>query len=85
MNKEIIDLKAIIENNTEEEINPKEWPDYTEREVIELMRIAIHQALVLASEKAKCIDEGDLGGDGEWHPYFIVDKQSILDVEKLMK
>jgi len=82
MNKEVIDLKAIIENNTEEEINPKEWPDYTEREVIELMRIAIHQALVLASEKATTavyfIGDSRVGT-------YIVDKQSILDVEKLVK
>jgi len=73
-----IDLDAIIDETN--------WLGSKSREVAkELMKKAIHQALVLAAENAKCIDEGNIGGDGEWHSYYIVDKQSILDTEKLIK
>lgn len=44
------------------------------------MKEAIHQALVLASEKATAKEKHGLAGI-----WFEVDKQSILDVEKLIK
>lgn len=74
-----IDLDAIIE---EEGKNPYYEGDVPYTFATECMKKAIHQALVLASRKAiaGCIhDHRDGGG-----MIAIVDKQSILDVEKLI-
>jgi hypothetical protein len=47
------------------------------------MKEAIHQALVLASEKATTMDEYG-GNTGSQYYDSVVDKQSILDIEKLI-
>lgn len=80
-----IDLDAIISKVNQEDIlwlNAQEWEN-----VKKLMIETAHQALVLASEKATlhqlCSEwRGEMFDDpaGE----VIVDKQSILDVEKLI-
>lgn len=66
-----IDLNAIIEKH-------KDHHSSSHKSVRIMMREAIHQALVLASQNAKTLME-------EYEPYwFVVDKRSILDVEKLI-
>lgn len=72
-----IDLDAIINNfkNTSRIEEP-----YTNSDFKKCMKEAIHQALVLASENAVAKENpADYGSGDIW-----VDKQSILDVEKLI-
>jgi hypothetical protein len=71
-----IDLDAILEKEC--------WLLYTQgvatKETVgKAMKEAIHQAVVLASEKAHTNTENCVYAD-----QAIVDKQSILDVEKLI-
>lgn len=66
-----IDLDAIIFDNLK---------DNSPSTVRECMKDAIHQALVLASEKASAYIDGQIGDFTA-----SVNKQSILDVEKLVK
>lgn len=74
-----IDLDAIIEEVEKED--PYFEGDLPYSFAIECMKKVIHQALVLASEKAKAVNpvKGGMIQPAE------VDKQSILDIEKLIK
>ena len=72
-----IDLDAIILHQQVREGSGA----FTWQETKEFMKEAIHQALVLASEKAKA--EGTI--DEDHNVMAWVDKQSILDITKLIK
>lgn len=56
--------------------------------VKDALKEAMRQVLVLASEKAKVEDKGryaeNFFGNTTWRSNYVVDKQSILDVEKLI-
>lgn len=77
----VIDLDTILEAT---DLNPDlcDWDD-----IKKAMKEAIHQTLVLASENAKVVvtnpEEHHFAED--YRDYMSVDKQSILDVEKLIK
>lgn len=79
---ENIDLDAIEKKvNEEYKIKHPQMCMSPQQERQACMKEAVHQALVLASEKAAI--EWDEGDDGEAVTVGI-DKQSILDVEKLI-
>lgn len=49
------------------------------------MTEAIHQALVLASEKGRIIVESENNTwANDYTDYMVIDKQSILNIEKLI-
>lgn len=72
-----IDLDAII--NMEVVSPQRNSFTATRTNLHNLMKEAINQALVLASENAKVDEQYD-----GMHSHPIVDKQSILDVDKLI-
>lgn len=57
--------------------------DFSRKDIKSLMLVAIHQVLVLASEKATTVNHYE-GNTGSEYCDTVVDKQSILDVEKLI-
>lgn len=84
MTPKTIDLEEIMKKESPilfrqpEEVEP--WTSAVKRIAIE----AIHQALVLASENAQAYLDYDCETE-QGDPSAIVDKESILHIEKLIK
>lgn len=78
-----IDLDAIINKIMAENMDVDLWMNDKEYNVLRsLMKESAHQALVLASEMANIVYKFGEFNTGKF--IVIVDKQSILDVEKLI-
>lgn len=73
-----IDLDAILQQEYK-----LDGPIFSDR-IKRCMKEAIHQALVLASENATIKGEYKIAIEGNGFTEHTVDKQSILDVEKLI-
>jgi hypothetical protein len=76
----MIDLDAIINTVT---LND-DTIHFTRKDIKSLMKVAIHQALVLACENARTKTQGNSDGYEYWE-FEVVDGQSILDVEKFIQ
>lgn len=92
-----IDLAAIMANHKLGIKVPIENFSFLRKQVKDMMKEAIHQALVLVTKEAKVTTSDTMHPKGypygmvnqkpnanEEERYFRVDEQSILDVEKLI-